>query len=319
LNVASPGTFLTPAGRAFLRSADVVVSLDWVDLGGTLRQAWGGEPVGSRVISCTVDDALHNGWSKDHFELAPVDLAIRAHPDLLIAALDERLAGREARAGWEPIEPPADIDPQPDHTGGIQMRELAAALRAALAGRASCLVRLPLGWDGCDLDVAHPLDYLGQDGGAGLASGPGMAVGAALALAGSDRLPVAVLGDGDFLMGATAFWTAAHYDLPLLVVVANNRSFFNDEVHQERVALVRERPVENRWVGQHIRDPDPDLAALARSLGLVGHGPVVDPGELSAVLAEAAAAAAAGAAVVVDVHVSTRGYPSGPTATPPSL
>ena len=52
--------------------------------------------------------------------------------------------------------------------------------------------------------VDHPLDYLGQDGGAGIGSGPGMAVGAALALEGSGRLPVAVLGDGDFLMGGTA-------------------------------------------------------------------------------------------------------------------
>ena len=52
-----------------------------------------------------------------------------------------------------------------------------------------------------------------------------MAVGAALALDGSGRLPVAVLGDGDFLMGGTAIWTAARYRLPLLIVVANNSSF----------------------------------------------------------------------------------------------
>jgi Thiamine pyrophosphate enzyme, C-terminal TPP binding domain len=60
-----------------------------------------------------------------------------------------------------------------------------------------------LDWGGADLVVDHPLDYLGQDGGAGIGSGPGMAVGAALALEGSGRLPVAVLGDGDFLMGGT--------------------------------------------------------------------------------------------------------------------
>jgi acetolactate synthase I/II/III large subunit len=42
---------------------------------------------------------------------------------------------------------------------------------------------------------------------------------------------VAVLGDGDFLMGGTAVWTAAHYRLPLLIVVANNSSFYNDVVH----------------------------------------------------------------------------------------
>jgi thiamine pyrophosphate-dependent acetolactate synthase large subunit-like protein len=145
-----------------------------------------------------------------------------------------------------------------------------------------------------------------------------MVVGAALALAGADRLAVAVLGDGDFLMGVTALWTAAHYRLPLLVVVANNRSYYNDEVHQERVARTRGRPVENRSVGQHIRDPDPDLAALGRSLGLEGHGPVTDRSELDAVLSAAVAQARAGAAVVVDVHVAPTGYPAGPQAVPRS-
>jgi thiamine pyrophosphate-dependent acetolactate synthase large subunit-like protein len=187
------------------------------------------------------------------------------------------------------------------------MRDLAAALRHALAGTTTCTVRLPLSWDGDDLEVAGPLDYLGQDGGAGLGSGPGMAVGAALALKGSGRLPLAVLGDGDLLMGASALWTAPRYRLPLLVVVANNRSYGNDEVHQERVARHRGRPVENRWIGQHIRDPDPDLATLARALGLRGHGPVGDHDALETALAAAVAEAVGGAAVLVDVRVASPG------------
>lgn len=192
------------------------------------------------------------------------------------------------------------------------MRALACSLNAELATGPATLVRLPLGWDGADLRAEHPLDYLGQDGGAGLGSGPGMVVGAALALREDDRLAIGVLGDGDLLMGAQALWTAAHYELPLLVVAANNRSFFNDEVHQERVARRRERPVENRWIGQHIRDPDPDLAGLARSLGLIGLGPVRHPDELAAALREGFAAARSGAAVLLDVHVVPDGYPSGP-------
>ena len=130
-----------------------------------------------------------------------------------------------------------------------------------------------------------------------------MAVGAALALQGSGRLPVAILGDGDHLMGVTALWTAAHYRIPLLTIIANNQSFFNDEVHQERVARQRGRPVGNRWIGQHIGDPDIDHAALARGQGLVGIGPVRDPAELPGLLAEAVAAVAGGASVVVDVRV----------------
>jgi thiamine pyrophosphate-dependent acetolactate synthase large subunit-like protein len=134
-----------------------------------------------------------------------------------------------------------------------------------------------------------------------------VAVGAALALQETGRLPVAVIGDGDFLMGNSALWTAAHHRLPLLVVVANNRTYYNDEVHQERVARRRGRPVENRSVGQHIRNPDPDLAVMARSMGLHGYGPARTAVELKEALARAVTDVHAGAAVVVDVRVSPVG------------
>jgi thiamine pyrophosphate-dependent acetolactate synthase large subunit-like protein len=310
LNSAVPGTFLTPSGAALLREADLVLALDWVDLGGTLRQAYGTDLVSARVVSCTLDHTLHNGWSKDNFELAPVDISIEAHPDVLIEQLAGRLDGAPSREPWPFSAPPRDG--AGTESGGISNRALAAALGGALRGTPACLVRLPLGWDGADLALEGPLDYLGQDGGAGVGSGPGMAVGAALALVGTDRLAVAVLGDGDTLMGSSALWTAAHYGLRLLIVVANNRSFFNDEVHQERVALQRERPVENRWIGQRITDPTPDLAGLAKSLGYIGHGPISDTAELESALDAAVAEALGGSAVLVDVHTSTRGYPGGP-------
>ena len=83
-----------------------------------------------------------------------------------------------------------------------------------------------------------------------------------------------------------------HNSIPLLVVIANNRSFFNDELHQERVARDRGRPVENRWIGQSIRDPDIDLATLARGQGCLGIGPVEDPKKLVAAMTEAVAAVA---------------------------
>ena len=192
----------------------------------------------------------------------------------------------------------------------IFMHDLAGALRGALAGSPACLVRVPLGWGGADLVAGHPLDYLGMDGGAGIGSGPGMAVGAALALEGSGRLPVAVLGDGDFLMGGTAVWTAAHYRLPLLIVVANNSFFYNDVVHQERIAAQRRRPARNAWIGQAISDPDPDLPALARSLGFHAADQVRDRSALPAALAEAAASARSGRCVLVDVRVRPDGYPT---------
>jgi thiamine pyrophosphate-dependent acetolactate synthase large subunit-like protein len=116
-------------------------------------------------------------------------------------------------------------------------------------------------------------------------------------------VPVAVLGDGDLLMGGTALWTAAHYRLPLLIVVANNASFYNDVVHQERMAAQRKRPARNSWIGQSITDPDPDLPAFARSLGFHAAGQVGDRSALPAALAAAVAAVRSGQCALVDVQI----------------
>jgi thiamine pyrophosphate-dependent acetolactate synthase large subunit-like protein len=310
LHPTPPGIFLPAASARLIGAADLIVSLDWVDLAGTLAAAAArGHPAAARVISCTTDSALHNGWSKDSFAREPVDLHIPADPDLLVRALlgsDGPVTPSAWTAHDDASAPPA---PAPAGRGGsfIGMRDLAAGLTAALAGSPACLVRVPLGWDGADLHADHPLDYLGMDGGAGIGSGPGMAVGAALALDGTGRLPVAVLGDGDFLMGGAAIWTAAHYRLPLLIVVANNSAFQNDVVHQERVARQRGRPSENSWIGQAITDPDPDLPAFARSLGFRAGDQVCDPSALPAALAEAARTARAGHCVLVDVRVRPDG------------
>jgi len=259
LHVGAPATFAVPdTGRA-IAEADVILSLDWVDLAGTLRAAH----ATGRVIQVSLDHTLHNGWSMDHQGLPPVDLFLAAEPDPVVAAMLEALGGGTVAATVETAVTAADAPPP----GAINVPLLAAALRRAVCGRVVSLLHLPISWDGASWPFRHPLDFLGSDGGGGIGAGPGIGVGAALALMGTGRLPVAICGDGDFLMGVTALWTAVHYRIPLLVVVANNRSFFNDELHQERVARMRGRPVENRWIGQRISDPDLDHAGLARAQG----------------------------------------------------
>jgi thiamine pyrophosphate-dependent acetolactate synthase large subunit-like protein len=117
---------------------------------------------------------------------------------------------------------------------------------------------------------------------------------------------VSVLGDGDFFMTSNALWTAAKYDIPLLVIIYNNRSYYNDEDHQERIAAWRDRPVENKGVGVRIEDPEPDFASLARSLGAAGFGPVTDRDKVGDVLDEAIAVVRSGQPAVIDVHTQAR-------------
>ena len=208
----------------------------------------------------------------DHQGLPPVDLFVAADPDATVAALVEALpketapkgAAKPALAVVEPAKKAKRTDSE------IAVEDLALNLLDAVGTREVALTHVSLSWHGAWWHFRHPLDYLGSDGGGGVGGGPGITVGAALALKGSGRLPIGVCGDGDFLMGCTAIWTAVHYRIPLLIVVANNRSFYNDEVHQERVARMRNRPVENKWIGQRISDPDIDLAQMARAQGAQG-------------------------------------------------
>jgi thiamine pyrophosphate-dependent acetolactate synthase large subunit-like protein len=318
LHAAGPATALNPGGAELVAAADVILSLDWIDLAGTLKAACRGNVPAGKVIQVSPDQYVHNGWSMDYQGLPPTDVYLLAEADAAVPAL--LTAVKELR----PAAPPqparrAPRSPPPlaalDTAEIIEVPLLATGLKAALAGAPISMIRLPLSWGEQLWDFRDPLEFLGADGGGGIGSGPGMAVGAALALrdTGSDRLPVAILGDGDFLMGVTALWTAVRNSIPLLVVIANNRSFFNDELHQERVARDRGRPVENRWIGQSIRDPDIDLATLARGQGCIGIGPVEDPKKLVAALTEAVAAVRAGKVAVVDIRVAV-GYDQGGTA-----
>jgi thiamine pyrophosphate-dependent acetolactate synthase large subunit-like protein len=197
--------------------------------------------------------------------------------------------------------------PSPEPAQGahdvLSLRAVAAALNEATAGVDVCLTGLPLGWPGEARHFAHPLDYIGGNGGGGVGAGPGITVGAALALKGSGRVPIGLVGDGDYLMGITALWTAAHYRLPCVMVVCNNRSFYNDEAHQERVARMRGRPIENKWIGQRINEPDIDLALLAVAQGAKGIGPVTDPAKLSGAIAQGVRAALDGEVCVIDARV----------------
>ncbi|KIW80198.1 hypothetical protein Z517_06813 [Fonsecaea pedrosoi CBS 271.37] len=273
LHPAAPALFLAPESAKMIREADLIISFDWVDLAGFFTAAQGEliEPK-AKVIEISVDSQLHNGWSKDHFETPPADISIFADPDKfitdLVAEVESRKLSGYPKSAWPATEPASSQKPQNLDGEDIFQADLASALYAAIKPEDMCIIRLPLSFRGIDLLATHPLAYLGMDGGAGIGSGPGQAVGSALALKGTKYVPVAILGDGDFLMGNSAIWTAARYRIPVLIIVSNNGSFYNDEVHQERVANARSRPVENKWIGMRLDDPLPDISKMSESFGL---------------------------------------------------
>ena len=297
LHAAPPGAYLTPEARDLVASSDVILALDWLDLAGTLKQAYGEKPVAAKVIQVSCDAHSHRGWSADHQGLPPIDLYLMCETDAAVPLLLEASSPRLASAVFPAAKP---LPPAPD---AVSLRSLAAALETATRGIDVCYTRFPLGWNGAYTHFRHPLDYIGHDGGAGVGSGPGNTVGAALALKGSGRIPIGLVGDGDFLMGNTAVWTAARYQIPCLMIVCNNRSFYNDERHQGRIALQRGRPEENRWIGQRIGDPNVDFAGMARSQGAQGIGPVTEPAALLPAIEEGIRVVQAGQPCVIDAQV----------------
>ncbi|MBO6560257.1 MAG: thiamine pyrophosphate-binding protein [Nisaea sp.] len=296
LHAGPPSFFIAERPARALADADLIVAFDWVDTAGDLRQV-GAE---GSLVNVSLDHQLANGWSLDHMAQPAAKLHIAALPDTVINMMVRRLDLSVTRL--IPAVPRASGQPCKVQNA-ITMDELSSALATGLSGEIISLVRLPLGWDGGSWHFQHPLDYLGYDGGAGIGSGPGMLVGAALALTETDRIPVAVLGDGDVMMGVSALWTAARYGIPFILVVCNNRSYFNDEVHQEKVAVTRGRPVENKAIGQAITGPDIDFSAIARAQGLEAIGQVTTPGELIEALRTAITIFREGKPVVIDARV----------------
>ena len=250
----------------------------------------------------------------DYHVLPIADLTFPTTAEALTSALLARL--RTNRRQFTGSRSAFAIPDMPNATGAIGIGDLAAVFLNVVQGRPVSLLGRPLGWPPNATAIDHPHDWLGELHGGGVGSGPGIAVGAALALrdSGSPRLPIMIVGDGDFTMGCNALWTAAHLKLPLLIIVANNRSYFNDELHQATVARLRGRPIENAWVGQRIDDPPPDLATIARGFGVDGSGPVTTIEALPKELELAIAKVRAGAPYVLDV-VTKREYVSSPITT----
>ena len=312
LHHGTPQLMLSPESGELLRRADVILSLDWIDLAGSLKAACGTNAPDARIIQVSVDALNHNGWSMDYMGLPPVDVEVLAEPDAILTPLLEALGPAPDAKHM----PPAVLHdgrafkrtrPQTGSTAWprqeLDLEQLAACLGAAMGRRKLSLIRTPLSWPSHSYDFCGPLDYLGYDGGAGIGSGPGIAVGAALALRNSGYLPVAVLGDGDYLMGVTALWTAVRYHIPLLVIVANNRSYYNDEVHQQTVARLRNRSSENKGIGQRIIEPDVDVAAIARAQGAQAIGPARSFTELDTALRIALDSVSDGHVFIIDAII----------------
>ena len=137
--------------------------------------------------------------------------------------------------------------------------------------------------------------------GGGLGQGLGMALGVKLAL--KDRPVAALLGDGSFLYNPVvqAFGAAKSYDLPILIIVLDNRQYRAMQTGHRHHYPDGVAQAADLWHGVHIDGPD--YSELGKPFGFHGRR-VARPAELEPAITGALDAVANGRSAILDVVLS---------------
>jgi acetolactate synthase-1/2/3 large subunit len=304
------------------READLILCLDtrdWerptTELVSTTREVTSLVPAGCKWIDIGFGDLEISSWAMDYQRLAHADLRILADTTLAIPALTNLLKSRttkrdgwlkavaalraKAHAKWQ-AEAKEDWDASP-----ITLPRLATEVWHAIQKEDWVLTAGTLDeyarriWD-FDQPYRHPGKSLGT------ATQIGISLGVALAHRDAKRLVVDLQPDGDLMFDAGALWVAAKHRIPLLVVMYNNRAYYNDWEHQIRMAKLRGTPVERAHIGMDLDDPAPDFAAMARAMGWHAEGPIDRPSDVAAALQRAIARVKAGQPALLDTITQKR-------------
>jgi len=285
--------------------SDCVLFVDVKDMGKwtqkldrTTRQIESLIPRDAAILDIGFNELGIGAWSHDQAQLHETDLQVTADTAVALPMLLEhcRQLDGKARDGWRArlrafhdetwaawgrqAQEEAPLSPVSTSRLATEVWEVVKDYDWVLtAGTASGWA--PKLWD-FDREYRHPGASLGT------ATQIGMSIGVALAHKGSGRLVVDLQPDGDLMFDLGALWIAAYHRIPMLAVMFNNRAYYNDWEHQERIAKARGTDVARAYVGMEIDKPAPDFAAAARSLGWFGEGPIDDPDQVQAAVRRAA-------------------------------
>lgn len=165
-----------------------------------------------------------------------------------------------------------------------------------------------------ELDYRSPFQWLNLDRGrkrligqtTGFALGWGIGAALGVKIAKPDQQVVCMVGDGALLFGQVeALWTASRYDVPVLIVVMNNRSYDNERNRiQANSPLLSSQDTRDLWkdVTCFLGNPLVDFAGLARSFGIDGQR-ATTPVELRKALKRASATLREGRPYLIDAMI----------------
>ena len=300
---------LTGREKAMVEKADVILGLDVMDLYGALvrydektKSSKLAMAPGCKVIHVSLADLAIRSWSTDVMELAPIDLPILADTRVFLPALTEEIhrqgkfskstvegRGKELSRQHEEIRSKAQADlKQRWDESPISPPRMSQEIWQVIQNEDWTITAGSFrGWPRALWDWKKPGAFLGGYGGGGLGYSPGASVGAALALKDSGTVCIDLQRDGDLLYTNSALWTASSYNIPLLIIMTNNRTYYNDEEHQAKVAIERGRPPENKGIGMRMESPPVDFATLAKSFSIASEGPIEDPAKIQPAISRA--------------------------------
>jgi acetolactate synthase-1/2/3 large subunit len=292
-------------GTDALEEADCVLFLDVKDMGKptqrldkTTRRIESQIPRDAKILDLGFNEVGISAWSHDFAQLHETDLQVTADTAVALPLLLDLCRGAQQRdrsawrarleelhnethAVWK-AQAERDADATPVATSRLAA-EVWEAIRhydwVLTAGTAAEWA--PKLWD-----FDRPYRHAGRS--LGTATQIGISLGVALAHRESGRLVVDLQPDGDLMYDLGALWIAAYHRIPLLVVMFNNRAYYNDWEHQERIARHRGTAVDRTYIGMEIDKPAPDFAAAARALGWEAEGPVTDADGIRAAVVRAA-------------------------------
>ncbi|MEO8224255.1 MAG: thiamine pyrophosphate-dependent enzyme, partial [Gammaproteobacteria bacterium] len=165
-----------------------------------------------------------------------------------------------------------------------------------------------------ELDYRSPFEWLNLDRGrkrligqtTGFALGWGIGAAIGVKIAKPDQQVVCMVGDGALLFGQVeALWTAARYEVPVLIVVMNNRSYDNERNRiQNNSPLLSNQDTRDLWkdVTCYLGNPLVDFAGLARSFGIDGQR-ATTPAELRKALKRGTAVLREGRPCLIDAAI----------------
>jgi benzoylformate decarboxylase len=112
----------------------------------------------------------------------------------------------------------------------------------------------------------------------GWALGWGMGCALGVKLAWPERPVLALIGDGAALYGIQALWSAAHHNIPVTFVIANNAQYEILKVCGDVMALPELR--DPACPGMNLVQPEIDFVGLAKAFGVEAQR-ITEPSELS--------------------------------------